>query len=116
MFEDKDCGYNPHMRRYLWTLVLLTSLWVVGCSKPNAAQDGTEAATASGSSGSGASPGVTAVGPDVGAVTPVTGTSLDDASGGGVNSAAMKKAKGIAAQGVGSVNNAERQGYGAGDD
>jgi hypothetical protein len=93
-------------------LSVAVSVWIMGCSKPNSPGADGEAVDSSASAGG---PGVTAVGPDVGAVTPVTGTSLDDASGGGVNSAAMKKAKGIAAQGVGSVNNAERQGYGAGD-
>lgn len=58
---------------------------------------------------------MTVVSPDVGPVTPVTNSALDDAAGGGVNSAALKKAKGIAAGGVGSVNNAQKQGYGADD-
>ena len=54
--------------------------------------------------------------PDVGAVTPVTNVSLDGAAGGGVNSAALRKAKGVASEGVSSVNSAQKQGYGAGDD
>ena len=103
------------MRSALYVFVLLMSLAVYGCRRPSSPEQAGDGPAASGGTSSAGS-GATAVGPDVGAVTPVTGTSLDDASGGGVNSAAMKKAKGIAAQGVGSVNNAERQGNGVGDD
>lgn len=105
MFVEEECVTIPVMRSLSLALVLTFSLCLFGCSKANSPEPAESGAS-----------GVTAAGPDVGPVTPVTGTSLDDASGGGVNSAAMKKAKGIAAQGVGSVNNAERQGDGPGDD
>ena len=90
----------------------LVSLAVLGCHHDDAAPaTGGVAPTASAQGGGG-----TPVTPDVGAVTPVTSTSLDDAAGGGVNSSMMKKAKGVAAEGVGSVNNAQKQGsYGTDD-
>ena len=55
--------------------------------------------------------GTAAVTPDVGAVTPVTSSvSLDNAAGGGINSAAMKKAKKVAGEGVSSVNSDQKGG------
>lgn len=55
--------------------------------------------------------GAAAVTPDVGAVTPVTSSvSLDNAAGGGINSAAMKKAKKVAGEGVSSVNSDQKGG------
>ena len=90
---------------------------VLGCQKqddtPPASQPPAQA-TASQATTGGA--GVTPAGPDVGAVTPVSNSALDNAAGGGVNQAMLGKARGISQKGVGSVNNAEKQGYGAGDD
>jgi hypothetical protein len=97
--------YNPGMRRAI-CLALLASLVLAGCSKPD-----TPPATTSQTSVNAAG-GATVVTPDVGPVTPVTNSALDNAAGGGVNSAMMKKAKGIAATGVGSVNSAQKQGIG----
>jgi hypothetical protein len=96
--------YNPGMRRAI-CLALLASLVLAGCSKPD-----TPPATTSQTSVNAA--GGATVTPDVGPVTPVTNSALDNAAGGGVNSAMMKKAKGIAATGVGSVNSAQKQGIG----
>jgi hypothetical protein len=85
----------------------MTSLILAGCSKPDAAP------SASSQTQVNAAGGATVVTPDVGPVTPVTNSALDNAAGGGVNSAMMKKAKGIQASGVGSVNNAQKQGIGS---
>jgi hypothetical protein len=99
------------MRFVACLAVLVGLVGAIGCQKP--ADEGPAVSTDSPSSqGAG---GVTAATPDVGAVTPVTSTSLDDAAGGGVNSAAMRKAKKISAEGVGSVNNAQKQGYATDD-
>lgn len=93
--------------RLLGIGVVLGCALVVGCQK---------SATTAASRTSDQPSDAAAAMPDVGAATPVTHTSLDDAAGGGVNSAAMRKAKGVAAEGVSSVNSAQKQGYGAGDD
>ena len=93
-------------------VLALGALIVLGCKK-DAQPSASTAAPVSSPGGGG---GGTVVSPDVGPVTPVTNVSLDNAAGGGVNSAAMKKAKGVAADGVSSVNSAQKQGYGAGDD
>jgi len=93
-------------------VLALSALLVAGC-KDKSEPSASTAAPASSQGGGG---GGEAVSPDVGPVTPVTHVSLDDAAGGGVGSAAMKKAKGVASDGVSSVNSAQKQGYGAGDD
>ncbi len=85
-------------------LALVTGLLLTGCSKPDAPP------AAASQTQVNAAGGATVVSPDVGPVTPVTNSALDNAAGGGVNSAMMKKAKGIQASGVGSVNNAQKQG------
>lgn len=98
------------MKRFLFALICAACL--AGCQKsaeePAPLADAGK--TASPNEGGG---GVGMGTPDVGATTPVDTSALDAASGSGVGSAAMAKAKGVAAGGVGSVNNAERQGYGA---
>ncbi len=107
-----DLRYNAGMGRIGFMALALGCLLLLGCKKDSTPEAST-AAPASAAQGGG---GGTVVSPDVGPVTPVTNVSIDDAAGGGVNSAAMKKAKGVAAGGVSSVNSAEKQGYGSGDD
>ena len=87
----------------------MCGLVLAGCSKPDATPASTSQTQANGAGGA------TVVTPDVGPVTPVTNSALDNAAGGGVNSAALKKARGVAAGGVGSVNSAQKQGIGADD-
>ena len=50
--------------------------------------------------------------------TPSSGhtVTIDEAAGGGVNQTALKKARALSASGVSSVNSAQKQGYGTGDD
>lgn len=101
------------MNRWIALLGAATVLASVGCQKPES-DPGMSAQ--GGSARTGQDGGINTVGPDVGGVTPVTGSSLDSAAGGGVNSAALRKARSVAAGGVGSVNNAQRQGSYGGED
>jgi hypothetical protein len=84
------------------TLILVTALFLIGCQK--AAEPAAEQPAPVAQSGGGE-----IITPDVGAVSPATGVSLDSAAGGGVNSSAMRKAKQVAGEGVGSVKNAQGQ-------
>jgi hypothetical protein len=102
--ERRDLRYNRSMACKAFLALLACAFLVLGCHKADPA-----ATTSVSDSQSG---GGTAVTPDVGAVTPVTHTSLDDVSGGGVNSAMMKKAKKVAGEGVGSVNS-DQKAYGS---
>ena len=115
LLRPAGCSLNSKLRynsamRPLALLVLICGLFIaLGCQKPEGQGDDGSVTTSQPSGGGG---DVTPIGPAAGNVTPVTSPSLDSAAGGGVNSAAMKKAKGIAANGIGSVNNAQKQGYG----
>lgn len=102
------------MNRWIVFFSAAAALSLVGCSKTDSDPGMSADSNAAQSDQRGG--GVNTVGPDVGGVSPVTSPSLDEAAGGGVNSAAMRKAKSIAAGGVGSVNNAQRQGTYGGDD
>src|SRR5438477_281270 len=98
------------------TICLVVAMGIAlapGCAKPSNTTQASGAAPATAEAAKTGSGGATVVTPDVGPVTPVTNSALDNAAGGGVSSSMMKKAKGISANGVGSVNNAQRQGYGA---
>lgn len=95
---------------------MIAILCMAGCQKQAEGSSSNAPAQTASKGGTPASGGMTVVTPDVGPVTPVTSSALDNAGGGGVNSAALKKAKGIAANGVGSVNNAQKQGYGTTDE
>ena len=99
--------YNRFMRPVVLVAAVVACL-LCGCQKDTPTQslsDDPPAKTASG-----------AATPDVGAVTPAHTVTIDEAAGGGVNSAALRKAKNLSSEGVGSVNSAQKQGYGAGDD
>ena len=95
------------MARISLALIFLAFVFCTACQKDSGPAAPADSAPASAQGGGGGG-GTTVIAPEVGGMAPVTSTSLDNAAGGGVNSSMMRKAKGIASDGVGSVNSAQK--------
>src|SRR4051812_27491050 len=106
--STSDLRYNSIMARIPLALIFLALVFCLACQKDSAPAAPAETANASPQGGGGG--GTTVIAPEVGGMAPVTSTSLDNAAGGGVSSSMMRKAKGIASEGVGSVNSAQKHG------